>query len=715
MASIMSDVHRMSRREFLAVTGMAGAGLLLGVTLPLDETFASPAGEPSAFAPDILLQVSPDGTATVWVTRSEMGQGVRTGMPMIVAEELELPWERVRVEQAPGANDGRYGPQLTGGSLSVRLMYDRLRHVGAVARDMLLGAAAAQWGVEPDRCSARDGAVHAGDGRSVGYGELVETAASLDVPDPTAVTLKSPQDFRLIGTRIPRTDLAGFVDGSARYGFDTRIEGMRYAAVLRCPVYGGTLRRLDDSAARRVPGVHEVFQTEGRGDDFYIAPGVAVVADNTHAALRGVRALDVAWDGGANAEVTTAELETRMRALAKRPGEVLRSDGDGAATLDAAASTVEARYEIPFLAHAPMEPMNCTIRVDDDACEIWTPSQNPQAVQRMVAEYLGLPEDRVSVHVTLLGGGFGRRLYADAELEAAMIARHVDGPVQVVWTRQDDIKHDRYRPASVHALRGALGDDGLPLAWHWRIVNSYTGRFDPNDFPALYVPNYHVEYTQAPFILPRGAWRATVNSYNPFVVQSFVDELAAAAGRDPLEFRLDILRRSTAAQSRYAGARMLRVLETAADKAGWGDTLPDGAGRGVAFHAGYGSFVAEVAEVEVVRGTPRVRRVVCVVDCGQVVNPDLVEAQCEGAITFALSAALKQKITVEDGRVVQTNFSDFPTLTMGETPVVETHIIDSHDDPGGMGEVPLPPAAAAVANAIFAATGRRIRRLPIAL
>ncbi len=712
----MIPIQRLNRRDFLIITGLVGAGLVLGVKL-LDQE-APYSFDPSTrdgFSPDILLQISSDGTTTVWVTRSEMGQGVRTGLPMIVADELGIPWESVRIQQAPGASDDRYGPQATGGSLSIRRCYDRLRRAGAVAREMLITAAANQWGVDRSTCTAQLGEVHGRNGQKAAYGQLVEAASTLPVPDPERVPLKSPDEFRLIGTRVRRSDAQDYIHGRARFGFDTRVPGMRYAAVARCPVYGGKVRRYDATAAMKMPGVYKVVEYGGMGGDFYIAPGVAVIAADTWSALQGVRALSVEWDEGPDAGASTEELAARFNKLAADNGDVLHDDGDTAGALAGASRVVEATYEIPFLAHATMEPMNCTIRVDKNACEIWTPTQDPQDVQDSVARYLGLRANQVTVNVTLLGGGFGRRLYPDVELEAAGIARQVDGPVQVVWTREDDIQHDRYRPASLHTLRGSVDANGVPAAWHWHILNTYTGRFDPNDFPAYSVPNYHVEYTHVPFVLPRGAWRSTVNSYNPFVVQSFVDELAVAAGRDPLELRLDMLRASgrAAADDTYDNARMIRVLETAAEKAAWGKPLPSGVGRGVAFFFGYGSYVAEVAEVSVENGWPRVRRVVCVVDCGQVINPDLVEAQCEGSIAFALSAVLKQKITVANGRVQQENFSDYPMLEIGEMPQVEAHIIESRAAPGGMGEVPVPPLGPAVTNAIFSATGKRVRRLPI--
>ncbi|MBD3160588.1 MAG: molybdopterin-dependent oxidoreductase, partial [Candidatus Eisenbacteria bacterium] len=558
--------------------------------------------------------------------------------------------------------------------------------------------------------------VHPPTGRSLGYGALAEPAAGLAVPEAENVALKKPSEFRLIGSRIRRSDDEDYVRGRARFGMDVRLPGMRYVAVARCPVYGGSIGSYDRQAALRVPGVREIVEYEGRGDRFYIAAGLAVIADDSWAALQGVRALSAEWDEGPDADASTEALAARFRERIQESAEVIREDGDASSKIDETDRLVEATYEIPFLAHATMEPMNCTVHVQGDRCEIWSPTQNPQSVQQAVAGTLGVPEENVTVHVTLIGGGFGRRLYPDTEMEAVSIARRVEGPVQVIWTRVDDLQHDRYRPSSHHLLRGALDQRGRPEAWFWRILNTHTDRFDPEDFPAYAVDDYRVEYAHVPFVLPRGAWRATVNSYNPFVVQSFIDEMAAAAERDPLEFRLEMLRackRTGSEEEPYDNDRMIRVLETVAEKAGWGGSLPEGTGRGIAFHFGYGSYVAEVAEVSVDNGRPRVTRVVCAVDCGEVINPDLVEAQCEGAIAFALSAVLKQEITVRGGRVQQADFADYPMLEIGEMPEIEPVIVESRAAPGGMGEVPLPPLAPAVCNAIFDATGVRIRKLPV--
>jgi isoquinoline 1-oxidoreductase beta subunit len=714
----MTTITSMSRRDFMKLTGLSAGGLVLAATLPERAIGFGPSPlDPSTLSPWVFLQITPEGEAVVWVSRSEMGQGVRTGLPMIAAEELGIDWKEVRIRQADAAADDRYGSQLTGGSLSVRTLYDPLRRCGAAAREMLKAAAARRWNVEPAACEVRSGeVVHAPGNRRLPFGDLAEAARDVPVPAVDETKLTEPSAFRLMGTRVERMDHPDIVTGRAVFGMDQRAPGMLFAAVARSPVYGGTVESVDSSGTMKVDGVRKIVEVEGRDGSFYLAPGVAVIAENTWAALEGVRALRVTWNEGSNREAGTGDLRERFRALAAEPGEVARNDGDAGRALERAAKTIEATYELPFLSHAPMEPMNCTIHVRKRSCEIWSPTQNPQTAQRVVAEYLGLPREAVTVHVTLLGGGFGRRLYPDTELEAAMIARQVDAPVKVVWTREDDIRHDRYRPASMHLLRGGLDSRGLPVAWTWHILNTHTDRFLPEDFPAYAVPSYRVEYTHVPWILPRGAWRATTLSQNPFVVQCFLDELAEAGGRDPVELRLEMLRGARGpdpGESRYDRDRMIRVLETAAEASGWKRRLPAGRGRGIAFQYCYGSYVALVAEAESIDHRERVRRIVCAVDCGEVVSPDLVEAQVEGAVAFALSAALKQQITVEGGRVREGNFHDYPMIRMDEMPQIETRIVTSHEAPGGMGETPLPPTAPAVANAIFAASGRRIRRLPI--
>jgi len=713
----MSWIRRVSRREFLKATGIAGSGLVLGVYLrelsELWEVTGVAYGEEGPdFLPNVFLALDSDGSTTIWVSRSEMGQGTRTGMPMILAEELDADWGSVRIVQADG--DERYGHQLTGGSLSTRVMWDPLREAGATARRMLVEAAAGRWEVSAESCRTANGVVfHDASGRSAGYGELTEAAA--DLPVPAHVPLKGPDAYRILGTDTPRLDTPDIAAGRAAYGSDIVVEGMVHAAMVRCPTFGGRLRGFNDSAALAMDGVLGTVRVEGSAEGMTRPDGVAVVARDTWTALEASHRLEIDWDPGPNARVSSADLERRFDELAGEPGEIVRRDGDVDRALAGPATVVEASYGLPYLAHAPMEPMTCTVHARGARCEVWTPTQNPQTVRRAVAQVLSLPLAAVTVHVTLIGGGFGRRLYPDMEMECALVSREMGLPVKMTWSREEDIRHDRYRPASRHVLRGGLGPDGLPTAWEWHILNTHTDRFVPDDFPAYSIPNYRVAYTHVPWILPRGAWRATTYSQNPFVIQGFLDELAAAGGQDPLELRLHLLRQGPRPDdSSYRNERMIRVLERVGDAANWGSPLPEGTGRGVAFNYCYDSYVAQVAEVRMEEGGLRVDRVVCAVDCGQVTNPDLIRAQVEGGVAFGLSAALLEEITVTEGRVDQDNFHNFPVLRASGMPRVEAHIVDSRDRPGGMGETALTPIAGAVANAIWDASGERRRRLPLA-
>lgn len=715
----MSDhVTRISRRDFLRFTGVAGGGLLLGVSSANWPSWSPEyAAAATSFAPNVFLQIETGGEVTVWVTKTEMGQGVRTALPMIIADELGVEWGQVRIRQADAAADDRYGSQLTGGSTSTRTLWDPLRRAGATARELLIGAAAGRWEVDLASCVARAGQVHheASD-RNAGYGELVDDAAELELPDPETLILKSSLEYKIIGTDVRRVDGPAIVTGAATFGLDTRVPGMIYAAVARCPVYGGRLGEYDPGPALAVPGVQRVVSLEGRHEGFYIAAGVAVIAENSWAAIRGARALEVDWSPGTSAGGNTEQLRAELRQRVQEPGTVVRNDGDAEAALNTAAQRIEATYELPYLAHSPMEPMNCIAQVKNGNCEVWSPTQNPQSVQRGVGMALEIEPEAVSVHVTLVGGGFGRRLYPDVEMEAAMIARQLSTPVQVVWTREDDIRHDRYRPMSQHLLRGGIDAAGKPVSWFWRIANTHTDRFIEEDFPAYAIPNYHVEYTHAPWILPRGAWRGTTLSQNPFIIQSFLDEMAVAGKRDPLDLRIEVLRNSQRpADSGWQldPDRMIAVLELAAEKAGWGRTLPEGRGQGIAFQYGYESYVAEIVEVSVHDDETRVERVVGAIDCGQAVNPDMVRTQIESGVLFGLSAAVHQQISVEGGRVQQSNFHDYPLMRMDEIPAIEAHIVPSEESPGGVGEAPLPALAPALANAVYAASGRRVRKLPI--
>lgn len=701
----------LSRRTLLGGGLAAGAGLVIGFHVPGPGRAARAAER--VFAPSAWIRIDRDGIVTIVNGMSEMGQGTGTTMPMIVADELEADWSKVRVEQAPA--DPAYGNPLLGGrqstvgSMSIRGSMGLWRRAGAAAREMLVAAAAQVWGVPVEECYAEQGAVyHRPTGRRLAYGELVDRAAQLPVPQ--SPRLKTPAEFRLIGKTVRRLDTPDKVTGRAIFGIDVTVPGLLVATVERCPVFGGGVKSVDAAAARAVKGVRHVVR---------IASGVAVVADDYWSARRGREALRVAWDEGPNAALSSADISRGYAALARQPGRVARREGDAAGALARAARALEAVYEVPFLAHATMEPMNCTARVRPDRCDVWAPTQNQTGTQETAMRLTGLPRERVFVHTTLLGGGFGRRSETDFVAEAVELSRAVGAPVKVIWSREDDIRHDYYRPATYNVLRAVLDAGGMPVAWTHRIVGP--SLLIPRKFPLgpdgvdrtavegaanipYAIPNVEVDWVYKDFGIPVGFWRSVGASQNAFVTESFVDELAHAAGRDPFEFRRALLGRAP---------RHRAVLELAAREAGWG-TPPPGRARGIAVAFSYGSYAAQVAEVSVAPdGRVRVHRVVCAIDCGIAASPDQVKAQMEGGIVFALTATLHGEITIEGGRVRQSNFHDYPMLRIDETPRIEVHILESGEAPGGAGEPGVPPLAPAVCNAIFAATGRRIRRLPV--
>ncbi len=712
----MSERHRVNRREFVKITGATGAGLVLGFYLPActrgDALPRVENDEPGSFMPNAWIRIDTDGVVTIIVDRSEMGQGVATALPMLVAEELEADWKTIQFEFAP-ADEAYVNPafrvQGTFGSASVRVAWEPLRQAGAVARTMLIAAAAQRWGVSERRCRAENGSVvdEAGD-RRLSFGELAESAATL--PVPRNVGLKDPRAFRLIGTRQRRLDTPVKVDGSATFGMDVRLPGMKFAAVAQCPVFGGSVLQYDAARAGAVPGVRRVLRTRN---------GVAVVADNTWSALQGKRALDIRWDEGANAFQSSAKISNQFRELAGTRGAVVREQGDVPRGLERAARQITAEYELPFLAHATMEPMNCTAHVRSDGCDVWVPTQNQTATRRTAARLARVPMEQVAVHTTYLGGGFGRRYETDFVGDAVEISRTIGAPVQVVWSREDDIQHDFYRPASYHVLRGGLDADGWPSAWSHRLVcpsilaratgGRLRGGLDPEAVEGARhlpyeIPNIAIDYHHAETGVPVGFWRSINHTHNAFVKECFVDELARAGGKDPVALRLRLLGRRV---------RHRRVLEAAAEQAGWGSPLPRGRARGIALHEAFMSVVAQVAEVSLVDGAVRVHRVVCALDCGVTVNPAIVEAQVESAIVYGLTAALHGAITIDRGRVTQSNFHDYEMLRMHEMPAVEVHLLRGIRGPAGVGETATPPIAPAVANAVYALTGTPVRRLPL--
>lgn len=722
-----------SRRTFLKTGAAVGVGLTIAVELQSCAGPRAPATD-APFAPNAWLRIRPDGTVTVVVDRSEMGQGISTGLPMLVAEELDADWSTVKWEQAPAGeiykNPGFPGnAQGTGGSSSIRVAWVPLREAGARARMMLVAAAAARWSVSADSCRTEKGRVfHDASGRSLGYGELAVEAGKLPVPEK--VTLKSAKDFRIIGRTTARLDLAEKVNGTAQFGQDPRVAGMLVAAVARCPVFGGKLKDFDPVKARQAPGVRFVVKIDS---------GVAVVAENFHQARQARDLLQITWDEGPSAELDSDHIRARLKAAAEgTEAKVVRKEGAGSGGTPGA-TPLDAVYELPYLAHACMEPMGAAADVQADHCTVWAPTQfqwgdsmGAGGCEGVAAKYGGVSRNRVTVHTTQLGGGFGRKFELDFVIDAVQISKAIGKPVRVSWTREDDTQHDYYRPASYHLLRASVSADGSPVSWYHRIATgSIMRRFipgfvpdwvaskmgilrdgaDPSSTEGAYdlpyaFPDLQVEDAMVEAGVPIGFWRSVGHSHTAFVTECFLDEVAHAAGKDPVAFR----------QALLAGApRHLAVLNLAAEKAGWGTPLPAGRGRGVAVHESFGSWVAQVAEVSVEGGKVRVHRVVCAVDCGTAVNPGQIEAQMQSAIVYGLSAALYGEITIKKGRVVQSNFFDYPVLRMNEMPVVEVYLVDSQDVPGGVGEPGTPPIAPAVVNAIFAATGTRLRKLPIRL
>ncbi|HEX4555630.1 MAG TPA: xanthine dehydrogenase family protein molybdopterin-binding subunit [Xanthobacteraceae bacterium] len=702
----------LSRRGFLQAGAAAGGGLMLSLNLPFADRDAQAA---EGFAPNAFVRVGTDGQIVLTMPYVEMGQGTYTAIPMLIAEELEVDLKQVRLEHAP-PNEKLYanpllGVQATGNSNAIRGAWQPLRQAGATARTMLVAAAAKRWNVEPASCRAQSGAVlHTPSGRSITYGELAADAARMPVPDN--VVLKRPEDFRLIGTPAKRLDTPSKVNGTALYGIDVRPPGVKIATLAQSPVFGGRVKSVDDAAAKAVKGVRQIV----RLDD-----AVAVVADHMGAAKKGLAALRIEWDDGPHARLTTQDIAGELEKATIDPGVVAQNIGDVDAAMAGAATKLEAIYQVPFLAHATMEPMNCTIHVRPDGCEIWVGNQAIARAQAAAAKVTGLPLDKVVVHNHLIGGGFGRRLESDGIARAAEIARQVDGPVKVVWTREEDIQHDMYRPYFFDRMSAGLDRNGTPIAWNHRFAGSsviarwlppgFKDGLDPDTtegaIDLVYgLPNFHVEYLRVePPGIPTAFWRSVGPSHNVFVTESFMDELAAAAKQDPVAYRRALLDKSPRAKA---------VLDLAAEKAGWGQPLPQGHGRGVSLQFAFATYMAQVADVEVSKdGAVRVRRVVCAVDCGIPVNPDTIRAQIQSAINFGITAALYGNITLKNGRVEQSNFDSYQMLRIDEAPAIEVHIVQSPEPPGGMGEAGTSAIVPAVSNAIFAATGKRLRSLPV--
>lgn len=710
----MLTTETVNRREFLKKTAAGSAGLVIGFYLP--GKYEALAGVPpkEGTAINAWVQIAPDDSVTLQIDKSEMGQGISTALTMILADELDLDWKKVKTEFAPAAPqyfNPVFGLQGTGGSTSIRGSWEPLAKAGAAAREMLVTAAAKRWGISAEACHTENCAVvQTASGKRLGYGSLVEEAAKL--PVPVNPRRKDAKDYKYIGKPTKRIDSRVKVNGEAEFGIDVRRPKMLHAVVARCPVFGGKVKSFDGSKAKAVSGVKNVVQ---------ISTGVAVIADNTWSAMEGRRALEISWDEGPNAKNSSEAIRKLYHERAEQTGAIARKDGDADAALAGAAKKVEAIYEVPFLAHATMEPMNCTADVHADGCDVYAPTQFQTIDQLTAAKIAGMKPEQVRIHTTYLGGGFGRRAEQDFVIEAVELSKAMSVPVQVTWSREDDMQSDFYRPAVLVKLNAGLDSSGNVIAWKSRIVGpSIMSRFFPGSVKngidessvegiatlKYGVPNFLVEYVMTDPGVPVGFWRSVGNSQNGYIAECFVDEMAKAVGKDPVEFRRALLAKER---------RPLGVVNLAAEKAGWNKPLPAGRYRGIAVVESFGSFVAQVAEISLDRkgGTVQVHKVVAAVDCGRHVNPETIRAQIEGGVIYGLTAALKGEITIANGRVEQSNFNDYDILRINEIPQVEVHIVESHDAPGGIGEPGTPPIAPAVCNAIFSATGKPVRRLPI--
>jgi isoquinoline 1-oxidoreductase beta subunit len=712
------SAHPMERREFLKFSVAASGGLLIGLYLPVANMLAiAEERSGSAFMPNAFLRIGTDDRVTVIVNHSEMGQGVYTALPMLLAEELDADWKKVSYESAPvdpKYNHPVFGMQITGGSSSVWSAFEQYRKAGAAARAMLIAAAAQQWNANPATLRTESGTVLDGSKRKLTYGQLAEAAAKMT--PPAEVTLKDPKTFKLIGKPVKRLDTAEKINGKAIFGIDVKMPGMLSAVVARPPIFGATMKSFDDSRARSLPGVRKIVA---------VPSGVAVIADSFWQAKTAREALRIDWDDSAMHTFNTAQMMQQFREQAKSPGTNVRREGDPDAAFAQAAKKIEAVYEVPYLSHAMMEPLNCAVDLRADSCEIWTGTQFQTVDRANAARIAGLPPEKVQIHTTYLGGGFGRRAnpFSDFVVEAVHVAKAAGAPVKVVWTREDDMQGGWYRPAFLHAIAGSIDSSGNPVSWRSRLVGQsiFAGTlfesfmkgkaYDPSsvegaeDLPYA-IPNLAVESHKADVKVPVQFWRSVGHSHTGFATECFIDELATLAQKDPYQFRRALLTKHP---------RHLAVLDLAAQKAGWGKPLPKGLSRGIAVHFSFESYNAQVAEVSVTDGKVRVHRIVSAVDCGRYVNPGIIAAQLEGGAIFGASAALFQELTFENGRLQQTNFHTFPMMRMNECPEIETHIVENNEKSGGIGEPGVPCTAPAIANAVFAATGKRIRKLPIRL
>lgn len=723
----MSAITKIKRRDFLKISGITGTGLILGFGL----TTGAKENVLTQFEPNAFLKIGSDNSIIIFAKNPEIGQGVKTSLPMIIAEELEVDWQKIKVVQA--GLDGRLGAQFAGGSTAIKTNWQTLRKAGATGKAMLISAAASQWNIAESECYAKNGGVkNTRNNETFTYGALVNAAAKLEIPQEP--TLKDSKDFKIIGTAKKGVDNKAIVTGTAGFGIDARREGMLVAVIEKCPVYGGKVKSFDDTEAQKINGVKHILKIDPLGPGDRVA-GVAVVADNTWAAMKARKALKITWEPGGGASESTDKINEKFKEYISKKGQIdLRDDGDVDAVFKQSDKIIEAVYEVPFLSHVPMEPMNYCADVRDNQAHVWGPTQVPGSVQRMAADITGIPRDKITVEMTRVGGGFGRRLFADYAADAITISYALKQPVQVVWTREDDIHHDYFRPAGMYKLKAALDAKNRLSAWY--LNASTTSRYlyrksdqsphitevFPDGFPAGFVPNFRMEYTPVETVVPTGAWRAPGHNATAFIDQSFIDEMAHLAQKDPVDFRLEVLGEEDKEMPyadhggpTYSTKRLKNVINIAAEKSGWYQK-ESGIFKGFAAHFMFGAYVAEVVTLRLnEKREPYIENVWAVVDCGIVVNRSGAEAQIEGGIVDGLGATMFGEVTIAEGGAVQHNFDTYKMIRMKDSPKINIHIVESNESPEGLGEMSLPMISAAYANAIFSATGKRIRKLPVQL
>jgi isoquinoline 1-oxidoreductase beta subunit len=703
----------MNRRDFIKVVSTAGSGLVLGFYLPSTNKLSGKPLSSALFEPNAWIKVQPDNIIRIMVGKSEMGLGVLTSLPMIIAEEMDLDFSKVVVEKA-SANRKKYGWQMTGGSNSVSGGYKKLRQAGATAREMLVMAAAQEWGVSKSECKTKNGIViHESTGKELSYGDLAEKARNIEVPKKPI--LKDKKDFSIIGQNVKRTDTLSKTNGTAQFGMDVQLDGMVYATVVHSPVFGGSLKSFNQASVRGISDIIKIFEIES---------GLAIVAKNTWAALKASKQIKIKWNQGEAAGLDDEKIRKVLINASKKKGSVVRKEGDVKKALKSSKNIIEALYESPLQAHATMEPMNCTAYVQKDKCQVWAGTQDPNGARKIASKITGLSKKKVEVNVTFLGGGFGRRAFNDYVNEAVEISKKMMKPVKMIWSREEDMQHDYYRPSSVHVMKGAFDQNDNLTTFKHRIVAPSILFTQVVKIPFPFkekadiiavegakhlpykIPNMQVDYQMTKTPIPLGWWRSVYNSQNAFATECFMDELAEKSGKDPVQFRLGLLPKS----SRDAG-----VIKMVAEKSGWNDFKNGTMYQGISCHKSFGTWVAQVARVSIENNKVKVHEVFCAVDCGTVINPAIVKAQISSAIIFGLSATLKSKITMKNGRISQSNFDDFDVLRMNEAPKIHVYLAENDKAPKGVGEPGLPPIAPAVVNAVYAATGNRIRNLPIQL